>query len=238
MRRNLIYFIYPYAINDEWRKCLKELSDYLAGDIFNGRRIITVALDEYSHSLSSIREFLAGIDVDYVEVENNPMLGETPYFLHSLDMVCSLDPGEITFYAHAKGVSRGKRDVRAITHWRQRMLKHCLEDIDHADNIMQAHGVAGCFRRLGSAQPRVDPPVSWHFSGSYYWLNHARLFNRDWTRIHNSRWGTEAYPAYQFSKDESFCFYADDFPVSPYTMTRAAQWLQLDEAEKKRPNSV
>jgi len=110
MKRNLIYYICPFKDNDEWRKNVQRLSRYL--NVFNHRLIIAIAQGKGIESAEEVKKMFEEKRIEYAEVENDPVLCEVKPFMRLLKEVQSIDAEEITFYAHAKGVSVGHRDSK------------------------------------------------------------------------------------------------------------------------------
>jgi len=55
-------------------------------------------------------------------------------------------------------------------------------------------------------------PEPWHFSGSYFWFNHQKLYsNPNWAQIRkDNRWAMEGYLATLFEQESAYCLFSDD----------------------------
>jgi hypothetical protein len=95
LKKNLIYFIYwdPKSLMLDFN--IRFLRKYIG--LFNGQKIIKIAVDGVKPPKYLIKELNAEI------VPNDPILNEAPHFKESLSRLTNEG---ITFYAHAKGISR------------------------------------------------------------------------------------------------------------------------------------
>lgn len=209
MIRNLLYSCFAAKWNDEWQLNLVQLNKYTP--IFNGRKIVIIRSDENSISPKRVEQEFK-FPVEFRHVKNDTALWETPYFLETLDELKSLREDEITFYAHTKGVRHKGQTVefmQAIRDWRDIMYRECLSNPDKIDETMIKYACCGCFRT-----PEINYEASkkerWIFAGTYFWLNHQKLFSRNWRRILGGTHAIEAYPSLIFHREESFCLYGDD----------------------------
>jgi glycosyltransferase involved in cell wall biosynthesis len=196
VKRNLIYHIYPLRNNEMWRWNVSQLLPYL--EKFNGRKVIAIVTDDKTDDAKTVKDmFPSGIK--FIELHNNRRIGETATFPKLLQSVMNDDPNTITFYAHAKGVSRKGSELPVIKHWTEAMYKSCLDDMDAVETALIDHGVAGGYRRhqkLGKA--------TWYYSGSFYWFRNTHVISRDWQNIElTKRWASESWPGRLFNLDES-----------------------------------
>lgn len=217
MLRNLLYFIYPMKPKDgspgvEWRLNLETLAKYR--EVFNGRTLFVIAYDELSEDpLEVQREVRVFFPRAWFWlVQNDKALGETVGFMQGLELLESTSSEEITFYAHAKGVSyEDKQDlVPRIREWREDMYRECLSNIPKIEAALTVYPCAGCFKKYGPWSPFAG--VSWHYSGTYFWLKHSTLFSKpDWRFIYQHRFGVEVYPSTHFTKEQGYCLYKDHY---------------------------
>lgn len=203
MKTNLLYHV---ALIDS--PMLDENLQYLARywSVFTHRRIVNLAMQP---DWLCVKDFMgrwqkAGLPLDgveFVESKNDPAHWESLSFVNTLlPRIKSLDKDECTFYAHAKGVSRSPS--AAIRSWINFVYEHNLGDMVNVRKVMRRYAVAGV---LKISQPFTAIKMSWHFPGSFFWFNHARLFSRDWRDIERDRYGIEAYPARHFKSREAYC---------------------------------
>ncbi len=210
MKRNLLYFICPFKHQDEWRQNVAELFQYL--DAFNHRRIVTISQGKGIENAGEVQKMFEGKRIEFIEVENDPILCETRPFVRMLNEVQSVHAQEISFYAHAKGVSyeRGSSYLRNIQLWRRAMYYFCLNDMRQIDSVMQHFNCCGCFKRSRSCKPYVPEP--WHFSGTFFWFNHQKLYSHpNWAQIKkDTRWAVEGYLATLFEEKSAYCLFGEN----------------------------
>lgn len=106
MQRNLVYHLYPFAANDVWRWNLAQLRRRL--DLFNGKRVIALALDQDTVSAATVKDCLTVDGIDWIELENDPRISESASWVKLWEAVQD-EPG-CTFRAHAKGVTPWEKE--------------------------------------------------------------------------------------------------------------------------------
>ncbi|KKL15930.1 hypothetical protein LCGC14_2500670 [marine sediment metagenome] len=230
MLRNLIYFICPFASNDEWRKNVIALKKYWA--IFNGKKIISISVGHGLCEASEVESYVGFNDVEFIHVDNCEKLGEVVAFVPVLERVYSLNDTEISFYAHAKGVTPGKsvEELEAEEIWRNLMYVYCLSDSIKIDAILSHYACAGTFAKYGTHH--LPMPVKWHFSGTFFWFNHKQLFSKNWRKIENNRYGVEGYLPLFFEEKNMFCLFGDNPNHSNLYRYKLNDWLQFYNFEK------
>jgi len=209
MIRNLLYSCFAANWNNEWQLNIAQLNEYAS--IFNGKKIVIVRSDDSTVSPKEVEQEFK-FPVEFIHIENDKTLWETSYFIETLGGLKSLRGDEITFYAHTKGVRhKGQPEafMQAIQDWRNIMYRECLSNLNKIDEVMSRYACCGCFRT-----PEINYEGSkkehWIFAGAYFWLNHQKLFSRDWQRTVGGRYAVEAYPSLIFNREESYCLYGDD----------------------------
>jgi len=219
--RNLIYYICPIKSNKEWIDNVGMLSKY--SDCFNGKKIVAIAsedssLEEYSKVKAMVMEEI-GADTSIFACENVRGLGEIVPFAKMLKIVKSEREDEITFYAHAKGVSprysheKNKKQLRNKRAWRNLMYHFNLHDMYAVESVMRDHVSCGCVKRnthmLGGSKAK------WHYAGNFFWFKHKPVFsNKDWDKIRMIRVGVEAYLGENFEKESGYCLFGEDMPFA------------------------
>lgn len=201
-RRNLIYHVYPVRANDLWRWNVEQLLRRI--DLFDGRRVVAIVTDRSTHAADTVQRAFGNTVSDWIVRTNDKRLGEALTFGDLLLAVMDSDPQAITFYGHAKGVTRKPSERPVIQHWTQRMYECCLDDPEAVAELLVGHGVAGAYRRhqrLGKA--------SWYYSGSFFWVRHAHAVARNWEFAEKRYWAAESWPGRMFSLDESGVLCAD-----------------------------
>jgi len=226
MLRNLVYNCAPLESGAEvWRDNLRWLRRYM--DAFNNRRLMVVRTGEGLESADAVKAEFGVRDVEYIELPNHPGQHEAAGFIDILSMLKSSNPDEAIFYAHDKGVTHPQRreeiesypcesfehHMIALRQLRNRMYHECLHDVGKIESILTKYAACGSFwgkpseKMLGSMSS-VGLPVPenvWMFSGSFYWVNSARLFSHpNWTHVVPHRIGPEIYLAGMFSRQEVF----------------------------------
>jgi len=205
MIRNLLYNCCPLESGaDIWRDNVEFLHRY--SGIFNNRRIVIIRTGEGLEPPEAVKELFRMPDIEFVELPNDRKLQEVSGFIETLGKLESLNPEEITFYAHTKGVKHAANGTSSeglisIRQWRNRMYHECLSAPDKIDSIMKAHPACGCFvRKVGPVRGIVG--YGWLFSGTFYWVKHSVLFKRSWKNIIQHKMGTERYPSVVFDRYE------------------------------------
>lgn len=201
MKRNLLFHLYPKRLT-HWPWHVEQL--LLHSKAWNGRRIIVLAMDDWTSSEREVRAALEPLRAEILVRPNVAELGETRHFIEALGMLASKDPDEATFYAHGKGVSRDGPQIPAIKMWCRAMYELCLEQPELIERILARAAAAGAFR--------VQIPHSgatWCFAGTYFWLKHSALFSRNWRDIDRGRWGVEGYPGRHLKYEEAVALNRD-----------------------------
>ncbi len=205
--RSLLYNCCPLG-DTEWKLNVEQLLKY--GDVFNGRRIILVKVGDGLAPAADVREEFGVFRAEFMEVPNDPDLGEVAGFVEGLARLESVYADEATFYAHTKGVSYDGKPVEqlaGVRTWRNMMYNHCLGDIRSVESALQGKPIVGCFKHYGSTPPMEE--VDWHYAGTFFWMRHDALFSRDWRTIYQKRFGVEMYPGTHFDVEEASCLYSD-----------------------------
>ncbi len=228
--RNLIYHIYPVKKNEElWRWHVSEILK--RKHIFNGRKIISIATDGLSSTKKEVEDAF-GDEFEFVHVLNSKNKGEASSFIHLLQKIISSNTDEITFYAHAKGVSylSNKKKIGAsiwhepevIKHWSDQMYKVNLDHIELVDKALESHGTCGSFRRnqkLGGISNN-----GWYYSGAFFWFRNLFVQKKNWKNINKTKIAAEAWPGTLFSVNEAACLFGDDIK----SLYLKNEWKSID----------
>jgi len=217
---NLFYNCCPFAWNPEWELNVKRLNKY--SNVFNGRRLIIVREGEGLVPLYKVQNTFS-FRAEFISLPNDPELCEVSGFIDVLGQLKSNNPQETTFYAHTKGSGRKAYDayvlLDSVRRWRDIMYEKNLSDPLLIDDLLQEYACVGCFRSKKFFPKSLVPypDSSWHYSGNFWWVNHARLFsNPHWDAIPQARHGVEAYLGTLFNVDESYCLYEDNLSRNLY----------------------
>lgn len=192
---NLIYHVHPDASNDAWLCNIRELKKRLS--IFNGRKIVAIATGPGLTDAEQVERAIDWPDIEYLPIPNDPEIGQTASFAALLTAVRSRDPHEATFYGHTKGTANTCRDARAIAYWRDAMYASLLNDPGMVTHALQHFAVVGTFKKVhrgGAIFPSQLCWSRWHFSGTYFWFRHDRIFGDfRWPFIPHDYYGVEAW---------------------------------------------
>jgi hypothetical protein len=190
--RNLIYHLGPWSGNGTWQRNIEQLRRRL--HMFNGRRIATIITDPKFDPPAAVQEACKDVFDETIVLANNPNLREVVSFLPLWERIASTDRNTITFFAHAKGVRHPVNDGVTVHRWTEIQYETCLDYLPLVEERLRYFPLAGSFKKVGR-----HLGVPWHYSGTFYWLRHARIFSQpDWRRIQNKWWGTESWPGLHF----------------------------------------
>ena len=236
VRRNLLYHIYPVATNREWRLNVESLRSYW--NVFTGRKIVGVVQDDGTNPIEEVQAAFGDDSIEWLVSPNDPQRGESVTFSQGIRRLRSLDPDEVTFYAHAKGVSAKKKPrfpnwLANARRWRAFMYGRCLGDAARTDRLLRDFACCGALRTAGECFPaRSDHVAShWHFAGTFFWFNHARYFGHPMAgKLGNNRFAVERHLGQVFSLAESYCLAGEEWPGKNISMYRLAEsdWDRLE----------
>jgi len=210
-RRNLIYHVWPVR-DSLWRWNIDQLLKRI--DIFNGRRIVGIVHDSRSDPPEEVMKALDGHGCEFV-VHPNADTGEAITFPEMLERVASDDPNEITFYGHAKGVKYGSKASSSVRQWTEALYMTALDDWLSVVHQLQQFGMTGAFKMRGRFRSHRQCS-DWHYSGTFFWFRHARVFNRSWHVVPQFYCGVEAWPGTLFRAEETGCLFLDGLTDLPY----------------------
>lgn len=215
MKRHLLYSIYPRKDNPEWILNILELKLY--ADIFDNCTFILREDNTTVDDISFISNLLNSSfkNISLFSLENNIKLGETYGFLDYLGGIIYVEG--ITFYAHSKGVThKSGEQLDAIRQWRQQMYTANLHNMQLTELALSTHVCAGAFRMIGG-WPQF-PFSPWCFAGNFWWINNAKLLEKDWRTIGNDKYAVEGYLGRIIPYEESFCLYEDNCKRNLYKL--------------------
>lgn len=227
--RNLIYHCFAVAKSSLWKWNLEELSKRIG--LFNGKRVLSISHEPTSGPNQTVDpqevlRYSESIGIDWTAhqvVQNDPKIGEVKSFSWLLSQVYSLDPNEITLYAHAKGVRwwNNPEKETVVKRWAESLYRYCLDDIEGVQRSLASHSIAGPYLRYDKLGKEDR-----YFSGAYYWVRNADLFVRDWMRVTHEYTGVEQYPALHFRTDEMACL--SHFVVGD--LYKQSEWDAINKA--------
>ncbi len=229
-RRNLIYHVWPVR-GAMWRWNIEQLKQRI--DLFNGRRIVSIVHDHRSDDPMAVQAALEGLGCEFLVSRNHPS-GEAATFPTMLRRVASTDINEATFYAHAKGVKHEPDVPEPIRRWAEISYRAALDDSALVSKHLERFALTGSFRRFGrfKAHRNLSP---WHYHGTFFWMRHARVFNRNCFDVPSFYCGVEAWPGIHFAPEEAGCLVFDDLqqPATDeqFSETHQAEIQRLAEVQ-------
>lgn len=199
--RSLIYHVYPRLDSDVWEWNLSQLLQRI--DLFNGRRVLAVAVDDKSHPIEAVAQYVAGHDIEIMPFRNDPGLREMVSMLRLLETVWTTNDGEAVFYGHSKGVTRHlDTSNRGMSlRWAEMMYGLCLDNWDHVARHLHGRAAAGPFLKVGVGFRGSGS--MWHFSGTFYWFRPSTLFARNWRKCDSEWFGAESYLSLHIRVEEA-----------------------------------
>ncbi|GJH13033.1 hypothetical protein CBA19CS11_29365 [Caballeronia novacaledonica] len=211
VRRNLLFHIWPVR-GGTWRWNLDELKGRI--DLFNGRRVIGIVCDARSEPAEAVQDYLAGHGCEFVVAPNDER-GEVATFARMMALVESTSPDEVCFYAHAKGVKYEPEFPPAVRRWAETQYAVLLDDWLGVREQLQRFAMTGVFRKYGRFSNHHNLG-DWHYSGTFFWMRHACVFERDWQSVPQFYGGVEAWPGVLFDRVETGCMLLDNLSGLPY----------------------
>lgn len=201
--RNLLYHVYP--LGDKWKWNIDQILARI--DIFNGRRIVAIAVDETTASADDVRKYFGGAVHEYMVYENNRNRGEMVSFIPLLAQLQSTDTNQITFRAHAKGVAQKTKKAPHIMDWTEMLYATNLDDLSLVEDQLTEFAMTGACRKWDQFKKSQRLPT---YSGTFYWFRNCYVYSRKWRDVPMMRWGCEAWPGRMFSPSETACTFWDN----------------------------
>lgn len=200
--------------------------------------IVAIAQGNELESAKEVKRAFVVKNIEYIEVENDPALCEVRPFARMMKEIASVDPEEITFYAQAKGVtpSRPKNELENIIIWRKLMYFFCLNRINRIESILKKYPRCGCFKKSNPCEPFVSE--NWHFSGTFFWFNHQKMFSRsEWELVRqDTRFAVEGYLAHFFNVEEAYCLFGNEPTPNNLKGHSKDQWMKVLSESSDRNN--
>jgi hypothetical protein len=204
-RRHLLYHLWPVC-GGNWRWNVEQLMQRV--DLFNGRRICAIVSDERTEDRAAVRAVFDGHGFEFVEMANAPH-GEAATFPRLLEMLEGESAGDVSFYAHAKGVKYEPAFPPAVQRWAEVQyavnLDHWAAVREHLDRF----AMTGLLRRLGRVANHRNVG-DWHYSGTFFWFRHDAVFGARRREVPQFYGGVEAWPGTMFSQYETGCLLLDN----------------------------
>lgn len=171
---------------------------------FNGQKFITIVMledDEPTRQLmhftedelralstespvmvKAVQEFLGDPSIEYFVVKNSELTEANHFFDTKAQYLQSVDPNEITFYGHTKGIRYRTEDMSlpALAMWTDTLYTEVLDRFDDMnDALSKGFSCFGAVKKDGRDFEWCGQPVDWHYSGTFFWFRHDRVFSRD-----------------------------------------------------------
>lgn len=178
---------------------------------FKGMRICTIVEPSPEDDKSQFRpvqevaHYFEKMGFQIEVLPNRKTLREGPALVHMLGK-CPRGPEDVIFFGQSKCVSRSP-DFKAVRWWTEAMIETVMANAKQADGQLSKFGCTGAFKKYGEFNYAGNH--RWHYSGSFYWLRATEVFKRDWEFLHNSFCSVEAWPGYQFPKEQAGCLFLD-----------------------------
>jgi hypothetical protein len=204
--RHLAYYVYPVRGNGVWQRCLNQLKRRL--HVFNGHRVIAVAVDAHTDSAAAVWDYLHGYAHEVIELPNDPRRREAAAFLPLLERTLVDGTDHVLFWGHAKGVTRPVNEGTTVHRWTDLLLETCLDYLPLVDEHLQRWPVTGSCKKIG--RTFSGSSSRWHYSGGMFWLRCQALLQRDWRRLDRDRWwASESWPGLVFGAEEAGCLFLE-----------------------------
>lgn len=239
--RNLLYYVYPVTQNGVWQRNADQLLRRI--DLFNGRRIIAVSVRGPHGSArqrldppEAVHEKFAGHGCEFITVANDKRLGEVVAWRPLWERVLPGSPDDVTFYGHAKGVTR---PLHSTTHrWTEILYETSLDYWPLVQQQLREFPLTGSFKKLGFCFPGV--PSQWHYSGTFVWHRNADLAARSWQNPPRQWAGTEALPGILYKPDEGGCLFHTAFGtvLNAYSVDYMARVIEPEYLKWKEANGA
>lgn len=189
--KNLLCHVWPVKGRGVWQWNVQQLLRRM--DQFNGQRIVSVVTDDQTDTIDDVRKAFAGTVKDLIHHRNDPVLGESVSFTELLSRVENIDPRQLTFYCHAKGVKYETGTQPMVRPWTWTMYSSMLDYPHLIEDALRSHTLAGTFFKTGNQFNGL--PKSFHFAGTFFWMRNKFLFAKDnWNYCAKQWWGSEAWP--------------------------------------------
>jgi hypothetical protein len=207
---HLLYHIYPRPVP----RLIFNLERILrARRLFDGQMLFSVAQGEsdlvpLDWIETYVRRRLADHRPEHLEFFPTANSGSEALALFDTLLPRVASQGdEFTFFAHTKGTSPQRCDSPWVLLWTHWLYEHCLLPREQLLQVLPYYAAAGCFRIR--RHPPGQSQSAWHYSGTFFWLNHARVFSRNWQPQRRDRYAGEAWLGTFLPQEESYCFFGD-----------------------------
>jgi hypothetical protein len=210
-RRHLLYHLWPVR-GETWRWNVAQLLQRM--DLFNGRRIVAIVTDQRTEDIATVRAAFGEHGIEFIE-RPNAANGEASTFPHLLDLLADEPRGDVSFYAHAKGVKYEPAFPPAVRRWAEVQYAVMLDEWAAVRKQLDRLAMTGALRRLGRFANHQHVG-DWHYSGTFFWFRHDAVFGPRRRDVPAFYGGVEAWPGVMFSRHEAGCLLLDNLRELPY----------------------
>jgi hypothetical protein len=207
---HLLYHIYPrptplLLLNLERIIGMRQL--------FDGKMLFSVVQGELPLiSLDQIETYLRRRladhrpeQLEFFRVPNSS--SEANAFFDTLLPHVAAEKDAFTFFGHTKGTGSERCENPCVLLWTHWLYEHNLLARERLLEILPRYAAAGCFRMR--RHPPGQQQAAWHFSGTFFWLNHARVFGRDWQPRNRERFAAEGWLGSFLPLEETCCLFGE-----------------------------
>lgn len=198
--RHMIYHIWPTKRSESWRRNVAELRKRI--EIFNGLRIVGIAVDADTVTPDEVKAAFSGCRVDHwVVADNDKKLGEGATF-HKMMKLLPRDDDNITWYGHAKGTKYAEGQDGVVPRWTDMLYRTTLDNYSEVKKSLTQFPITGSMKRYGD----FNKPNTWrwHYSGTFFWFRNADVFARpQWVRLVPFYGCVECWPSCVFKASEA-----------------------------------
>lgn len=190
--RNLAYHICPFEWTETWQRNLDHLKRRWT--LFNGKKVIAIATGDYNLATASeVQQYMGRLsdEVEWIVLRNVPNLRELVSWKAIWKRVHTSNPQHVTFYAHAKGVTKPVNPGVSVHAWTDIMYETCLDYWPIVERLLRHHPIAGSLQKIGNGF--LGPRSTWHYSGAFFWVRNCMVSWKQLTDIDRQWWGTEAW---------------------------------------------
>lgn len=209
-KNHVLMHLMPLRWNGAWQRNLDQL--FMRLHHFDGKKVIAVVtrtgtttqdLDEPD----VVREYVQGKGFTIIEVPNDPSLREVATWPKLWEQVEEFKTTEDrVFYCHGKAVTRFWNPGVTCHPWGRLMWSGNLDFMSLTYQSLRRFPITGVFKKVG--QGFSGSRSSWHYSGSFFWINCQEMFKNDrWRHIDRQWWGNESWPGIHFPPDHAGCLF-------------------------------
>ncbi|MEZ6067182.1 MAG: hypothetical protein R3B90_16110 [Planctomycetaceae bacterium] len=181
--RHMLFHCWARAENSEaWKRTVLRLLGHI--EQFDGIRSVAIVTGEGCESVETVKAEFRGVRVDnWIVRENIPELGEVVTWLDLLETIKSAEG--LCWYGHSKATSYEGFDWGPQS-WMESMFEVTLSMPHQVDRLIldEGHLFAGPYRKSPGWRD-LGSQTEWHYSGTFFWFDVRRVFQRNWARSSN-----------------------------------------------------